>query len=532
MSGQPFPTVVSLTRKSGAALRACTSPFQFGTTAIIGVTPRGEARTALPPRSSLALYRWGLPAILFLGFCLRLVLIATPRAYQADEVFQYLEQAHRLVFGYGVIPWEYRFGIRSWLFPIALTGPMALGGWIAPASGAYLFLPKLSLVLLSLTAIGAAASLGRRISPAHGLMAALVVAGWSEFAYFATQALTDAVAVPLFLTAAALLYGRDTAGRLSLSGALVALAVLVRFQYAPAIGLFVVLTCRVDARRWAWGLLGAAIVLAISAAVDRLMGQTPFAWIIENYRQNIVNQRSHLWVDGPAYYFLKLVSTWKVWLVPIIILACVGARRYPTLMIMAIANIAMHTTIAHKEYRYILLSTAVIVILAAIGTVDAVRAGQRKWPRIPFLSIAALCWISASILTTRPHFVAYNWSLATPNLEAFSRLRREDNICGVAVRGVWWSHTGGYAYLHRPIPLYYPDLVPSSSPVIAASQAAYNAIVAPPNARFSGYQKQECFGVDARFSDQAVCIFHRAGGCDASKARDFTANRALLGSNR
>ena len=30
-----------------------------------------------------------------------------------DEVFQYFEQAHRLVYGYGFLPWEYRFGVRN-----------------------------------------------------------------------------------------------------------------------------------------------------------------------------------------------------------------------------------------------------------------------------------------------------------------------------------------------------------------------------------------------------------------------------------
>src|SRR5689334_338901 len=39
-----------------------------------------------------------------------------------DEVFQYLEQAHRLVYGYGFVPWEYRFGARNWLLPGTLAG--------------------------------------------------------------------------------------------------------------------------------------------------------------------------------------------------------------------------------------------------------------------------------------------------------------------------------------------------------------------------------------------------------------------------
>ena len=31
----------------------------------------------------------------------------------ADEIFQTLEQGHRLAFGYGLVPWEYQSGARS-----------------------------------------------------------------------------------------------------------------------------------------------------------------------------------------------------------------------------------------------------------------------------------------------------------------------------------------------------------------------------------------------------------------------------------
>ncbi len=38
------------------------------------------------------------------------------RAYRnlawPDEIFQTLEQGHRLAFGYGIIPWEFREGVR------------------------------------------------------------------------------------------------------------------------------------------------------------------------------------------------------------------------------------------------------------------------------------------------------------------------------------------------------------------------------------------------------------------------------------
>ena len=48
-----------------------------------------------------------------------------------DEIYQSLEQSHRLVFGYGIVPWEYRDAVRSWVFPGTLAIFMALGAPLA-----------------------------------------------------------------------------------------------------------------------------------------------------------------------------------------------------------------------------------------------------------------------------------------------------------------------------------------------------------------------------------------------------------------
>ena len=62
---------------------------------------------------------WGLLLVLiFFGLTARIVVaIVSDNIYHPDEVFQILEQAHRAVFCYGIIPWEFRFGTRSWIPP-------------------------------------------------------------------------------------------------------------------------------------------------------------------------------------------------------------------------------------------------------------------------------------------------------------------------------------------------------------------------------------------------------------------------------
>ena len=59
-----------------------------------------------------------LPHWLFIAFALRAyIALAGNFILHPDEILQYLEPAHRLVFGYGIISWEYYYGSRSWLVP-------------------------------------------------------------------------------------------------------------------------------------------------------------------------------------------------------------------------------------------------------------------------------------------------------------------------------------------------------------------------------------------------------------------------------
>ena len=56
--------------------------------------------------------------IIFTALCLRIIYsFFSDVPVHEDEIMQYLEQAHRLVFDYGYIPWEYDKGIQPWFIP-------------------------------------------------------------------------------------------------------------------------------------------------------------------------------------------------------------------------------------------------------------------------------------------------------------------------------------------------------------------------------------------------------------------------------
>src|SRR6186713_1946665 len=110
---------------------------------------------AMWPRSRAArLILWS-ALIAGLG-CRVYVMFTDDGIYWPDEIHQSLEPAHRLVFGYGLIAWEFSEGARNWAFPGVIAGLMrataALGG-----DRPHIYLPVIRLVFVAMslgTALG------------------------------------------------------------------------------------------------------------------------------------------------------------------------------------------------------------------------------------------------------------------------------------------------------------------------------------------------------------------------------------------
>jgi hypothetical protein len=463
--------------------------------------------------------------LLVLAVALRLVALAIPAVAHPDEVFQYLEPAHRLVFGYGVTTWEWRYGMRGWLIPLIVAGPMALGGAIAPGSAAYLVLPKLLMVTVSLSPILAGFALGHRLSRDHGLAAAAAAAIWYEGVYYAPHPLSETLSLAAILPAAAFLLApeRWDARRLATAGALLGLAASLRFQYLPAIAVLALCALGRSWRAWPPLLVGGIAGLLPSAIADAAMGQVPYAWVVENVRLNLVaNQAMRFGTSSIAGFLYDSRARWALWIVPALVFGAKGARRYPALAWTAAANLAFHLALAHKEYRFLLLSSTILTLLAAIGTVDMIRAiaardgAERARERA---RLFAACWLFASLSLALGGF-AGQWTRFRAQLDPAIALRSDPALCGLAIYRNDYSMTGAYTYLHRPVPMLDFDDEDAGDPVKALRGEAgrIDAILAAPaRARElpAGFVPLRCGGPD----DAPMCLYRRPGGCDPSPSR-------------
>ncbi|NIJ06440.1 hypothetical protein FHS31_000022 [Sphingomonas vulcanisoli] len=465
-------------------------------------------------------------AIFGLALALRLAMAPFAGLYHPDELFQYLEQAHRLVFGQGVVPWEYRYGMRSWLLPLTVAVPMALGDRIAPDSLAYLLLPRALAACLSLTIVWTAWSFGARIGRRHGLIAAVIAAIWGEFIFLAPHILSETASIALILPAAALITRRSSARLYVLAGAMLGLGVILRLQHAPAVAILLVLMLRRRAM-WKAFVIGMAAAALASVTIDLAMRQPPFGWAIEYVRQNLLHDRAAIYgTSPPTAYLSGIAGALGGWALPMLTMAAIGARRQPALCAAALVNLGLHMAIDHKEYRFILLTQAILLLLAAIGTGDLVAVAARRWPERARLAtaMALLLWTGASASLAASGRVGTYRDFDARGPDLYTSLHDDPGLCGLATLATPFSKGGGYAYLHRAVPIY--AYRPDEAAMLLRDATGFNRIIAPAASPVPpGFVLGKCAASAA--GDPPLCLFIRPGRCAAIRSV-FEINRMLV----
>ena len=451
--------------------------------------------------------------LLGFGLFLRIALFwFRPSIYWADEIFQTQEPAHRLAFGIGAMTWEFRLGARSWVLPSLIAGIMKATAWLHAGSWGYVFSLAALSSLLSLTAVWFSFAWCRRyFGMRYALLAAFSTTVWFELVHLAPRTLSEVIAGNLFLPAIYLgAIERDqktlSKWRLLFVGVLLGFTVCLRVQFVPVVllvGLWIL--SREWKTRCAPLCLGAFAVILVFGAVDAFTWSYPFYSYYSYFRENIYHHRAAGFGTLPWHYYLGSLF---VHTGPLPIFAVIGARRAPILGWACLAVIVPHSFIAHKEFRYIYPVLPILLTLSAVGLLQFIDFLQQKTGWRPGSSKAlvgaAACVLLCSLVLAGRY---PRWGKASGALQAFRSLSEDTQTCGVAVLQVNWWDTGGYTYLHRPIPVFFY----SRSSDVSIFQA-FNRVVSPeatPPPR--GYARAAC--------RDGVCIYQRQGGCEMASAR-------------
>ena len=192
---------------------------------------------------------------------------------RTDELFQYLEQAHRVVFGYGQIPWEFRFGMRSWLLPAMSVPPL----WFAKTLGfdspdSYAPIVRSFHALLSLAVPAGMYLFTRRFHSEYAARAALVFGCfWHELVVVSPHPSAENAATTFAFAALILMTRSPGVARRALIGFLLGMIVATRIQYAPVAGVVgLLLLFRPTWRANAAMIGGGLAALVVAGAVDYL----------------------------------------------------------------------------------------------------------------------------------------------------------------------------------------------------------------------------------------------------------------------
>ncbi len=512
---------------------------------------RRRVQAAVPDETGP--HRVALAAILAVAAGVRLWATLT-HTYVAfiDETFQYFEQAHRIVYGSGVVPWEFIDGIRSWLLPGIIAGLMRMLAPFEDSPQAYVLAVRLFFVLTSLIVPYVGFRLGERRFGLPGALAAGLSGALSyEAIYFAPVVMTEALAthlafLALWIGEVAPTRGMPAIRRLAFAGVLYGLASVLRYQYAPAIALAALWQ---HGRSWREilpiALGGTLTVLLFSGVLDALTYDSPFQKIWLNFTRNALDGVSGAMGTEPWYYpAAYFLAAWGPLAAVLAVLAIAGALAAPSLAVMTIATLALHMLSPHKELRFTYLALAAMPLLIGLG-IGMLLQGARGMRRLPpwacgsaaAATLAILLAGGEAVFALRGATPMDAWHRNRAELLAFAAARDVPGLCGLGVRTEWVYRSGGYTYLHRDVPIYfetfeaaqhlenspirlrlkvmrdghsvpqYPDLA------LLGATSRFNVLIGRPWDRLPGYVQVACFG-KGTLDDRANCVFRRPGGCD------------------
>ncbi len=500
-------------------------------------------------------------ALLAFGLAIRIgVAVGQIGIIHPDETFQYLEQGHRLAFGSGVVPWEYIYGVRSWLLPSLVAAVMKASSWFSSDPLVYIYSLRGIAAALSLTTIYFAFHIVR---PRSGLIWATIAgffcATWYHAIFLSPSILTEVLAAYLMLPAIFLADqpSPGTRGKHDsiVIGLLLGLAFCLRFQMAPALFAIACWHCRTDyKRKWPTLLVPATVVVGVvSGLLDWVTLGSPFQSVWLNFDLNAIKGVSSSFGREPWFaYFDTIAPAGALALLAIVWLAVIGAWRAPLLALTSLIVLVSHSLFAHKEYRFIAFALVTLPILTALGAAAlAERLRVRAGPRAAMI---ATLIVSIGV----PTISGFEWQrlreektvLNAGVLDAFIAAHGQTKLCALGVPDYWWTNTGGYTYVNRDVPIYYSryltpgtgyriyDLkgfslgtargaIPMQMKVVLDHQpiaqypgdsllkntSTFNYAIAARGRSLPGFSTVKCFANQPGSLWPTACLLHRDGGC-------------------
>ena len=493
----------------------------------------GIPRLLLHPRTADERpWKYVLP-VLGLAFAARAAIALTGDfVLHPDEIMQYLEPAHRLVFGNGVVYWGFFYGARSWLVPGLVAGVLALCEAVGLGEPFwYVGAVKLMFCAISLLVPAGMYFFARgHFGELTARIALLAGAFWYELVGLAHKPMTEFVATALLVAMLALCV-RPSPEWPRLLWAMAALAVLVaaiRMHYAPPalllLGLFFLRT----QKKLALTLAAAALLAAVGVFDAITWGGGLFHSYVINIGFNFIASGLRTGESPPWQFIWWLLLSGAGLSLVTMALAVRELRRYGLLLALIVVVLLIHSAQAHKEYRFIFTVIPFWLLLAAdliarllmrasrpksSPSAPPATTRQRSFAWVPAAAAPALLTAvaAAGILNALPYqYQVYRGFSRETGIVRF--IRNQDPVFPAyrylaqapGVDGVWhpdrpYFNLPGYFYLHRAIPFYDSRTGPlivadrQIGQVEAIADAVTHIVSADPTVAIPGYELERDF---------------------------------------
>ena len=395
-----------------------------------------------------------------------------------DEIQQYLEQGHRLAFGYGIITWESHWGARSYLLPGIIAALLLPFKWLGIDHPAY-YVPFVEAFFCAFSLLipwGLYHFTRHQHGEAAGRLALLLGVVSFYLLAFAAKTLTGMLAGAV-LAAALGLAGRPLirgdAGAW-VFGILLGLAAFLRYFYLPVLGVLWLTIAIAMPARWALrSIAGGLLALLAGGLLDYLTWGRPFNSIYMHLLLNLHPPEGYHIGSGELFYPQRLlfISAGGILLT---ILAWIRRPRLHLLtMLLSLAILLPHMLTYHKEFRYVAPLFFLWIPSASFLVSDWSRHARLRRYRydlargliaiqLAFGVLVALDIINDYWIYSLGNIVKGNDQLGylhnTPDFFAgLTWLHEQENLEGV----YFTNHNSNYYYLHRDVPIY--DLLQMSS---------------------------------------------------------------------
>ncbi len=403
-----------------------------------------------------------LPWIMIIGFLLRIFIIFVSEAnFDSDEIFQYLEQAHRLTFGYGIIPWEYAHGIRNWFLSclIALVlSACRLFGLDQPEI--YIPIVQILACIISLSAIYCTYWIGRQVAGENvGRIASILSCIWYEMVILAHKITPEIFSTYLLLGALTCILRKPSNRSALMLGLFCGGAIILRLQYAPVVMLMMgILLLFWKQEKWlshqiAIAITGSLIIIFLVGWLDYYTWGSFFISFYNNYLYNAVYGVSKLFGENPFWQYFTDLGLYSAGLFLFgIFYGLFRKKKKPWLLLILLCSILVpHSFISHKEYRFIFLAVPICLLLIAIAINDLLSA-KKLWNKYNPGKLLAQISVTLSLIGFTIILVFFG---TDNSLYAYLYLNNQPKVISVLNLNSDWYRSGGYYYLHKNLPVYF-----------------------------------------------------------------------------